>query len=131
VCGARLWHHGGVRTAERKVRKYAAQIEQNGRDLRQEAAASAGQSRDDEELSHIAQGDEESAEDLTETHQAYEAKGRITDAGDHPERPVRTHCGLLISAFPAVRSGALAAERCSLLSTPALARSRWESRGKP
>ena len=52
----------------------------------------AGQSGDDQGLSPIAEADEESVEELAETDQAFEAEAveGVEDAGDNPERPVRT-----------------------------------------
>jgi len=57
------------------------------------ASDSAGQSGDDQGLSQIADADEESVKELAETDQTYEAEvvEGVEDAGDHPERPVRTH----------------------------------------
>jgi hypothetical protein len=79
--------------AKRNERKDEAQIEENGSDLRRAATDSAGQSGDAQGLSQVADVDEESVEELAETDQAYEAEAvaGIEDAGDHPERPVRTH----------------------------------------
>jgi hypothetical protein len=79
--------------AKRKVREDEAQIEKNGSDLRQADTDSAGQSGDAQGLSQVADVDEESVGELAETDQPYEAEAveGIEDAGDHPERPVRSH----------------------------------------
>jgi hypothetical protein len=54
---------------------------------------SAGQSGDDQRLSQNANADEESVKELAETDQTYEAEvvEGVEDAGDHPEKPARTH----------------------------------------
>ena len=79
--------------AKRKLRnddeapseEFASGAEETGSD-------SAGQSGDAQGLSNIADADEESVEELAETDQEYEAEAveGVEDAGDHPERPVRT-----------------------------------------
>jgi hypothetical protein len=78
--------------AKRKVQKDAGQTEENGSALREAATDSAGQSGDAQGLSQNAEVDEESIGELVETDQVYEAEAveGIEDAGDHPERPVRT-----------------------------------------
>jgi hypothetical protein len=76
--------------AQRSVRKDAAQSEENGSDLRQAATGSAGQSSDAQGVSQVAEVDDESVGELAETDQAYEAEA-VEDAGDHSERPVRSH----------------------------------------
>jgi len=78
--------------AKRSVRKDEAQIDELGSDSGQVGSDSAGQSGDAQGLSQVAEVDEESVGELAETDQAYEAgtvEG-LEDAGDHPERPVRT-----------------------------------------
>ncbi len=79
--------------AKRKVREDEAQIEKIASDLRQADTDSAGQSGDAQGLSQVADVDEESVGELAETDQPYEAEAveGIEDAGDHPERPVRSH----------------------------------------
>ena len=78
--------------AKRSVRKDGAQIEEHRKDLGQAGSDSAGQSGDAQGLSQVADVDEESVGELAETDQAYEAEAveGVEDAGDHPERPVRT-----------------------------------------
>ena len=75
-------------------RKSRNEIEIDKLESPDEPAASdtAGQSGDAQGLSEIADADEESVEELAETDQAYEAEvvEGVEDAGDHPERPVRT-----------------------------------------
>ena len=79
--------------AKRNARKDEAQIDERGSDLGQAGSDSAGQSGDVQGLSQVADVDEESVGELAETEQTYEAEvvEGIVDAGDHPERPVRTH----------------------------------------
>ena len=79
--------------AKRNTRKDEAQIDELGSDLGQAGSDSAGQSGDVQGLSQVADVDEESVGELAETEQTYEAEvvEGIEDAGDHPERPVRTH----------------------------------------
>ena len=78
--------------AKRNTRKDEAQSDELGSDLRQAGSDSAGQSGDVQGLSQVADVDEESVGELAETEQTYEAEvvEGIEDAGDHPERPVRT-----------------------------------------
>ena len=79
---------------KRKLRDDEVPIDELENDPEEEEAASdsAGQSGDDQGLSQIADVDEESIGELAETEQAYEAEAveGVEDAGDHPERPVRT-----------------------------------------
>jgi len=79
---------------KRKLRDDEVPIDELENDPEEEEAASdsAGQSGDDQGLSQIADVDEESVGELAETDQAYEAEAveGVEDAGDHPERPVRT-----------------------------------------
>ena len=77
---------------KRNTRKDEAQSDELGSDLRQAGSDSAGQSGDVQGLSQVADVDEESVRELAETEQTYEAEvvEGIEDAGDHPERPVRT-----------------------------------------
>ncbi|HMD87418.1 MAG TPA: hypothetical protein VKO18_22240 [Terriglobia bacterium] len=76
----------------RKLRNDETPFDELENDSEEIASDSAGQSGDDQGLSPIAEADEESVEELTETDQAYEAEvvEGVEDAGDHPERPVRT-----------------------------------------
>ncbi len=77
---------------KRNTRKDEAQIDEPGNDLGQAGSDSAGQSGDVQGLSQVADVDEESVGELAETEQTYEAEvvEGIEDAGNHPERPVRT-----------------------------------------
>jgi hypothetical protein len=77
---------------KRKLRNDEPSIDELERDSGQASSDSAGQSGDDQGLSQIAEADEVSVEELAETDQAYEAEAveGVEDAGDHPERPVRT-----------------------------------------
>ena len=77
--------------AKRSGRKEEAPMEENESDLGQ-GSDSAGQSGDAQGLSQVADVDEESVAELAETEQTYEAEvlEGIEDAGNHPERPVRT-----------------------------------------
>jgi hypothetical protein len=64
-----------------------------GTDPRQVGPRSGGQSGDPQRLSTIADADNESVEELSDTDQALEA-ARVEgaeDAADHPGRPVHTH----------------------------------------
>ena len=78
--------------AKRNTRKDEAQIDELGNGLGQVGSDSAGQSGDVQGLSQNEDVEEESVAELTETDQAYEAEIEegVEDAGDHPERPVRT-----------------------------------------
>jgi hypothetical protein len=78
--------------AKRNVREDEAQREEPGSKFGQTGSDSAGQSGDTQGLSQIAEVDEESVGELVETDQICEAEAveGIQDAGDHPERPVRT-----------------------------------------
>jgi hypothetical protein len=78
--------------AKRNTRKDEAQIDGLESDLGQAGSDSAGQSGDVQGLSQVADVDEESVGELAETEQTYEAEvvEGLEDAGDHPERPVRT-----------------------------------------
>lgn len=78
--------------AKRNGRKDEVQIDEHVSDIAQTGSDSAGQSGDDQGLSRVADVDTESVAELVETDQAYEAEAveGIEDAGNHPERPVRT-----------------------------------------
>jgi hypothetical protein len=87
-----LWRFREVFMAKRKVKKDEVRMEDRGNDLGQAGSDSAGQSGDAQGLSQVAEVDEESVGELAETEQVYEAEvvEGIEDAGNHPERPVRT-----------------------------------------
>ena len=85
--------------AKRKARKSKkneaneARLDDLGSDPGQVGAASGGQSGDTQGLSPYAEASDEDVEELAETDQVYEAGlvAGVEEAGDHPERPVRTH----------------------------------------
>jgi hypothetical protein len=70
-----------------------AQLDELGDDPGHVGSDSAGQSGDSQGLSDIAESAAESVEELADTDQAYEAEAiqGVEDAGDHPERQVRSH----------------------------------------
>ena len=77
----------------RSRRKNEAQLDELGSDPGQVGPDSGGQSGDTQGLSQEAEAADESVEELADTDQDYEAgivEG-VEDAGDHPEREVRTH----------------------------------------
>ena len=78
--------------AKRRLRNEEVPIDELENDSEELASDSAGQSGDNQGLSQIEDVEEESVEELAETDQAYEAEIEegVEDAGDHPERPVRT-----------------------------------------
>lgn len=74
-------------------RENEAQPDELGDDPGQVGPDSGGQSGDTQGLSEVAQSADQSVEELADSGQDYEAgivQG-VEDAGDHPERPVRTH----------------------------------------
>ncbi len=70
-----------------------ARLDDLGTDPGQVGPESAGQSGDPQQLSPIADANEESVEELADTDQAIEAAAvaGVEDAADHPERPAHTH----------------------------------------
>ena len=70
-----------------------AQPDDLGKDPSQVGTRSAGQTASAFGLSHQAEADEDSVEDLSDTDQAVEAAAveGVEDAADHPERPTHTH----------------------------------------
>jgi hypothetical protein len=70
-----------------------AQLDELGEDPGQVGPDSGGQSGDTQGLSEIADGADESVEELADTGQAYEAEvvQGLENAADHPEQPVHTH----------------------------------------
>ena len=80
------------RSAERRSDEQA-RADELGNDPGQVGADSAGQSGDTQLLSGVADMNEESVEELTETEQSLESAAveGAEDAADHPERPVHTH----------------------------------------
>jgi hypothetical protein len=70
-----------------------ARPDELGSDPGQVGMESAGQSGDPQELSPVAEANEESVEELADTDQAIEAAAveGVEDAADHPERPTHTH----------------------------------------
>ena len=79
------------RAHERKERE--ARLDEFGTDPGQVGPGSAGQSGDTEGLPEDSEAAPESVEELAEDEQAYEAEvvEGVEEAGDHPERPVRSH----------------------------------------
>ena len=78
---------------KRSPRKNEAQLDELGSDPGQVGSDSGGQSGDTQGLSPDAEAADESVEELAETDQDYEAgivEG-VEEAGDHPEKAVRTH----------------------------------------
>ncbi len=70
-----------------------AQLDELGKDPSQVGPRSAGQSGSAQGLSDVAEAQDESVEELSDTDQAYEsaiAEG-VEDAAAHPERPAHTH----------------------------------------
>jgi hypothetical protein len=76
---------------ERRNRE--AKLDELGSDPGQVGPESAGQSGDTQGLSGESESADESVEQLAEDDQTYEAEvvEGVEDAGDHPERPVRSH----------------------------------------
>lgn len=70
-----------------------AQPDELGTDPGQVGPDSAGQSGDPQQLSSIADANDQSVEELADNDQAIEAAvvDGVEDAADHPERPVHTH----------------------------------------
>jgi len=70
-----------------------AQLDELGDDPAEVGPRSAGQSGGSQGLSHVAEANEESVEELADTDQAFESAAveGIEDAADHPERPTHTH----------------------------------------
>jgi hypothetical protein len=70
-----------------------ARLDELGTDPGQVGSDSAGQSGDAQGLSHVEEANEESVEELADTDQAFEADvvQGVEDAGDHPEKEVRSH----------------------------------------
>ena len=79
-----------------KVRKHGdseVELDEIGFDPGQAGPESGGQSGDAQDLDAGSEAADESVEELAEDDQAYEAgvvEG-VEDAGNHPERPVRSH----------------------------------------
>jgi hypothetical protein len=78
---------------DERNRDNEARLDELGDDPGQVGSDSAGQSGDAQGLSPIEEANEESVEELSDTEQAYEADvvQGVEDAGDHPEREVRSH----------------------------------------
>ena len=70
-----------------------ARLDELGTDPGQVGSDSGGQSGDAQGLSDIEEANEESVEELADTDQAFEADvvQGVEDAGDHPEKEVRSH----------------------------------------
>ena len=82
-----------TRETKGRPRGNEARPDELGNDPGQVGPESAGQSGDSQSLSHVADSNEESIEELSDTEQAFEAEAveGSEDAADHPERPVHTH----------------------------------------
>ena len=78
---------------DERNRDNEARLDELGDDPGQVGSDSAGQSGDAQGLSPIEEANEESVEELSDTDQAYDADvvQGVEDAGDHPEREVRSH----------------------------------------
>ena len=76
---------------ERRDRE--AELDELDADSEQVGSESGGQSGDMQGLAPDTEVYDESVEELAEDDQAYEAGvvGGVEDAGNHPERPVRSH----------------------------------------
>ena len=70
-----------------------AQLDELGSDPVEVGARSAGQSGSSQGLSEVADSNEESVEELSDTDQAFESAAveGVEDAANHPERPTHTH----------------------------------------
>lgn len=70
-----------------------AQLDELGADPGEVGPDSAGQSGDTQQLTEVAESNEESVEELAETGQGLESAvvEGVEDAAGHPERPVHTH----------------------------------------
>jgi hypothetical protein len=70
-----------------------AQLDELGIGSGQVRPGSGGQAGDLQQLSQVADSNEESVEELADSDQAFEASvvEGVEDAADHPERPVHTH----------------------------------------
>lgn len=79
------------RSDERRDRE--AELDKLGSNPGQVGPESGGQSGDTQGLSGESESAEESVEQLVEDDQAFEAEvvEGVEEAGDHPERPVRSH----------------------------------------
>ncbi len=79
--------------AKRRLHKNEANLDDLGSDPGQVGPGSAGQSGDTQGLSREAEASDQDVDELSEADQAYEAGvvSGVEEAGDNPERPVRTH----------------------------------------
>jgi hypothetical protein len=78
---------------ELERRKHQAELTELATESRQAESNEGGQSGDIEELPSDGEAADESVEELAEDDQAFEASviDGVERAGDHPERPVRSH----------------------------------------
>ncbi|HZQ71020.1 MAG TPA: hypothetical protein VFA68_21020 [Terriglobales bacterium] len=76
-----------------KRKRNEARPDELGNNPAQVGLDSAGQSGDNQELSNVEEALDQSVDDLVETGQDFEANVAqgVEDAGDEPEREVRTH----------------------------------------
>lgn len=76
-----------------KAKRNQARLDELGNNPAEVGLDSAGQSGDNQELSNVEEAVDQSVDDLVETGQDYEANVAqgVEDAGDEPEKEVRTH----------------------------------------
>ena len=76
-----------------RTRDNEARMDELGDDPAQVGPRSAGQAGDSQQLSEVADANNQSVEELADTDQALEAATveGVEDAADHPERPTHTH----------------------------------------
>jgi hypothetical protein len=81
----------GLHMPDRKGNE--ARLDELGNNPGQVGQNSAGQSGDNQELSDVEESVDQSVDDLVETGQDFEANVAqgVEDAGDEPEKEVRTH----------------------------------------
>ncbi len=86
-------HHRSLERDPHLESDNQAQLDELGEDPGQVGPRSAGQSGDSQGLSHVAEANEESVEELAETDQPLESAvvEGVEDAANHPERPTHTH----------------------------------------
>ncbi len=76
-----------------KRKRNEARLDELGNNQAEVGLDSAGQSGDNQDLSNIEDAVDQSVDDLVETGQEFEANVAqgVEDAGDEPEKEVRTH----------------------------------------
>jgi hypothetical protein len=90
-CTQAQWEVNGMSRKKRKNSE--AELDELGTDPGQVGPESGGQSGDTQGLAEVSEAVSESVENLAEDDQAYEAEvvDGVEEAGDHPEKPVRSH----------------------------------------